>query len=121
VVVTAPFTAPFASVVWSAFRTGSCAFVSWRVSLHSSSGRVAVASFSDLAVASAFARRWAASLGIAVVVRSGPCSSWRVSVPVAVWPSVTFGQVLLVGGGGVRGVASALRVLGFPPASVLAG
>jgi hypothetical protein len=113
------FVPSFSSVVWSAFRASSCGFVSWRVSLHSSSGRVAVASFSDSARACAFARAQARLLGRSVVVRpchlGAPCQpSWRVSVPVSVWaPSPSFGQLLLVGGGGLRGVASALRVLGF--------
>jgi len=59
----------FSSVVWSALRAGSCGFVSWRVSLHAASGRVAVASFAAHAVASAFAAAWARRLGHSVVVR----------------------------------------------------
>ncbi len=112
----------FSSVVWSALRAGSCGFVSWRVSLHAASGRVAVASFAEHAVAAAFARSWAGQLGQSVAVRPGPViggrvRSWRVSVPVAVWPSASAGQLLVRGGGGVRGVAASLRALGFVSAS----
>jgi len=113
----------FSSVVWSAFSAGRCQFVSWRVSSRASSGRVATAWFSSSAVASAIAAAWARRLGHSVVVRqlsSGwPCApAWVVSVPIAVWGlSPAHGQVLVAGGGGVRGVASALRALGFVSAS----
>ncbi len=88
-----------------------------------SSGRVATAWFSSSAVASAFAAAWARRLGHSVVVRrlsSGwPCApAWVVSVPIAVWGlSSAHGQVLVAGGGGVRGVAASLRALGFVSAS----
>jgi hypothetical protein len=127
----------FSSVVWSALRAGGCGFVSWRVSLHAASGRVAVAppcvgipSFGDSAVAAAFARQWSRLLRRAVVMRQGPViggsvRSWRVSVPVLVWAgSASAGQLLVRGGpslrrdsGGVRGVAPALRAIGFVSAS----
>lgn len=113
----------FSSIVWSAVRAGSCGFVSWRVSSHAHTGRVAVASFSSPVVAAAFARRWAQLLGRTVVVRQGPLvggrvRSWRVSVPVQLWPSQSQGQLLVSGAGaGVAGVATALRALGFPPAA----
>jgi len=78
-------------------------------------------------VASAFAAAWARRLGHSVVVRrlsSGwPCApAWVVSVPLAVWGlSPAHGQVLVAGGGGVRGVASALRALGLVSASAEVG
>ena len=115
----ASFVPSFSSVVWAAFRAGGCGFVSWRVSLHSSSGRVAVASFSSALVAAAFARSQAHLIGRSVFVRPGPViggrvRSWRVSVPVSAWvPSASSGQLLIAGGGGLRGVVSQLRVLGF--------
>lgn len=117
------FTPSFSSVVWSAVRAGSCGFVSWRVSLRAQSGRVAVASFSSPLVAAAFARRWARLLGRSVAVRQGPLiggrvTSWRVSVPIQVWPSQSQGQLLVSGAGaGVAGVATALRALGFVTAA----
>jgi hypothetical protein len=122
----ASFFPSFSSVVWAAFRAGSCGFVSWRVSSRLLSGRVAVASFSELARACAFAREQAHLCGRSVVVRPGPVilgsvRSWRVSVPVRVWegsearPS---GQLVVQGGGGLRGVVSQLRVLGFESATV---
>jgi hypothetical protein len=52
-------------------------------------------------------------------VRPGPViggrvTSWRVSVPVPVWaPEPLSGQLLVQGGGGLRGVVSSLRALGF--------
>jgi hypothetical protein len=109
----------FSSVVWSAFRAGGCGFVSWRVSSRALSGRVAVASFGEFRVASAFARSWAGQLGRSVAVRPGPViggrvRSWRVSVPVLAWAgSFPAGQLLVLGGGGLRGVAASLRALGF--------
>ncbi len=111
----ASFFPSFSSVVWAAFRAGSCGFVSWRVSSRSQSGRVAVASFSELARACVFARDQAHLCGRSVVVRPGP-----VSVPVRVWegsearPS---GQLLISGGGGLRGVVASLRALGFESAT----
>jgi len=116
----------FRSAVGSAaVRAGSCGFVSWRVSLHAASGRVAVASFAEHAVAAAFARSWAGQLGQSVAVRPGPViggrvRSWRVSVPVAVWPSASAGQLLVRGGGVVgawvcRGVGRGARRPGFAP------
>ncbi|MBK9709734.1 MAG: hypothetical protein IPO81_00115 [Kouleothrix sp.] len=40
--------------------------------------------------------------------------SWRVSVPVQPWlPLASAGQVVVLGGGGLRGFAAALRALGF--------
>lgn len=112
----------FSSVAWSAFSAGGCQFISWRVSSRSSSGRVATAWFASPAVASAFAAAWARRLGRSVVVRlvSGPpCRpAWVVSVPISVWaPSAHHGQLLVAGGGGVRGLAAALRALGFVTAS----
>lgn len=118
------FLPSFSSVVWSAFRAGSCSLVSWRVSSHSQSGRVASVYFASPAVAAGFARSWAALLGRSVVVRrvalGAPCRPrWVVSVPVAVWAgSAPFGQVAVRGGGGMRGVASCLRALGFSSAAV---
>ena len=111
----------FAAVTWSAFRAGSCAFVSWRTSQHARSGRVACAWFGSAVAAQAFAAQWAAALGRSVVVRrvalGAPVRpSWVVSVPVASWPGAQHGQVLVVGGGGMRGVAAALLALGFQPA-----
>lgn len=119
------FVPSFSSVAWAAFRAGSCGFVSWRVSLHSASGRVAVASFDQQQRAVAFARGQAALLGRSVVVRAGPViggrvTSWRVSVPVLVWlgsEARLSGQLLIQGGGGVRGLASSLRALGFVSAA----
>jgi hypothetical protein len=122
-VVSSSWLPSFSSVVWSALRAGGCGFVSWRVSLRAASGRVAVASFGDIAVASVFARSWSRLLGRSVFVRPGPViggsvRSWRVSVPIAVWPSASAGQLLVQGGGGgVRGVAAALRALGFVSAA----
>jgi len=112
------FIPSFSSVAWSAFRSGGCSFISWRVSSRSQSGRVATAWFSSPTIAAAFARSWSAQLGRSVVVRrlsSGwPCApSWVVSVPVAIWQSPPAGQLVIRGGGGMRGVASALRALGF--------
>ena len=115
----ASFVPSFSSVVWAAFRQGSCGFVSWRVSLAAESGRVSVASFAEPARASAFARAQAHLIGRSVVVRPGPViggrvRSWRVSVPVQAWlPSPSFGQLVIQGGGGLRGVVSQLRCLGF--------
>ena len=105
--------------MWAAFRQGSCGFVSWRVSLRSSSGRVAVASFAELAREQAFARAQAHLIGRSVFVRPGPAiggrvTSWRVSVPVQAWLSLpSFGQLIVAGGSGLRGVVSQLRCLGF--------
>jgi hypothetical protein len=89
---------------------------------HAASGRVAVASFAEHAVASVFARSWSRLLGRSVVVRPGPViggqvRSWRVSVPIALWPSSSAGQLLVRGGGGIRGVAASLRALGFVSAA----
>jgi hypothetical protein len=121
----ASFFPSFSSVVWAAFRAGSCGFVSWRVSSRSQSGRVAVASFSEFSRACAFARDQAHLRGRAVFVRPGPViggrvRSWRVSVPVRVWEGSearSSGQLLISGGSGVRGVAASLRVLGFVSAT----
>ena len=115
----ASFVPSFSSVVWAAFRQGSCGFVSWRVSLAAESGRVAVASFAEFARAAAFARAQAHLIGRSVFVRPGPAiggrvRSWRVSVPVQAWlPLASSGRVLIAGGGGLRGFVSALRALGF--------
>ena len=44
----------------------------------------------------------------------GRVRSWRVSVPVQPWlPLASAGQVVVLGGGGLRGFAAALRALGF--------
>jgi hypothetical protein len=58
-------------------QAGGCGFVSWRVSLHAASGRVAVASFGDIAAASVFARSWSRLLGRSVAVRPGPVIGGR--------------------------------------------
>ena len=121
----ASFFPSFSSVCWAAFRAGGCGFVSWRVSLRSESGRVAVASFEAFDVACSFARGQAALIGRSVAVRPGPAisgrvRSWRVSVPVRVWegsearPS---GQLRVSGGGGIRGFVAQLRLLGFESAT----
>ncbi len=113
----------FSSVVWSAFSTGGCQFVSWRVSSRAVSGRVATVWFASPIVAGTFATAWAGRLGRSVLVRrvapGAPCRpAWVVSVPIALWsPSPHHGQVLVAGGGGVRGVAASLRALGFVPAA----
>jgi hypothetical protein len=118
------FLPSFSSVVWSAFRAGSCSLVSWRVSLRSQSGRVATAYFASPAAAASFARSWASLLGRSVVVRRAalgwPCRpAWVVSVPVLAWPgSQSSGQVAIRGAGGMRGVAACLRALGFVSAAV---
>ena len=80
-----------------------------------------MASFSELARACAFARDQAHLCGRSVVVRPGPViggrvRSWRVSVPVLVWEGSepqSYGLLAIQGGGGLRGVVSALRTLGF--------
>jgi len=73
-------------------------------------------------VAGVVSAAWARRLGHSVVVRrlsSGwPCApAWVVSVPVGGWRAVSAGQVLVRGGGGVRGVASGLRALGVVAAA----
>lgn len=86
---------------------------------------MAVASFGSPAVAAAFARGQARLIGRSVAVRPGPViggrvSSWRVSVPVLVWSGSEarlHGQLLICGGGGLRGVAASLRALGFVTAA----
>jgi hypothetical protein len=104
------------SVAWSAFRAGSLVSVLLRSSSHSASGRVLVCQFKRGASASAFARRWAARLGISIFVRcAGWAGRWEVSVPVH-YPSShlpAWGLVPCVGG--VRGFARSLASCGFAP------
>ena len=74
------FSAPrFRSVVGSGLR--SCVSWSVRPSGRSASGRVAVVVFPSVALAGAFARRWAVALGVGVAVRSVG-GYFAVSVPV---------------------------------------
>lgn len=105
------------SVAFSAFRAGSLRSLVVRRSLHSRSGFVLVASFHSSASASAFARRWAARLGLPVAVRrSGRRSgaSWSVSVPVVVAEPSVFAcvaaRVSFVGG-----LRSLVRQLSWSP------
>jgi hypothetical protein len=106
----------FSSVVWSAFRAGSCTLVAWRASAHASSRRAAEAFFVSRASAWSFARRWAVRLGVTVPIRRAR-SGWSVAVPVASWvASAGAGAVIMRGPtGGVRGVARGVRAASLAP------
>ena len=91
------------SAAFSAFRTGGLRAVCVRQSRRAFSGVVLIASFASSARAGSFARRWAARLGVSVVVRrSGRW--WAVSVPVVA-------PVRLVGAGLFAPVVGGLRGL----------
>jgi hypothetical protein len=103
------------SAVWSAFRSGGLVRWGVRPSVRSSSGAVAVLSFSSPAAAGRFAARAARRAGVSVAVRPA-AGCWSVSVPVPL-PSSSFvvsfpaGLFAPLSGGfaGVRGLALALR------------
>lgn len=102
------------SVAFSAFRAGSLVSVLLRSSSHSPSCRVLVCSFSSRQRAGAFARRWAARLGVSVFLRPVvPGLLWSVSIPVE-FPSSRLperGLVSVVGG--LRGFVQRLASCGF--------
>ena len=100
--------APFRSVAFSAFRSGSLASVARRPASWSPSVLVGVFGFRSPASAGAFASRWAARLGVAVRVRR--CGSlWAVAVPVAGVPSGSAAGLWV--SGGLRGLLRALALL----------
>jgi len=70
------------SLSFSALRAGSLFALRVRPSMHSFSGFVLVAAFRRQAAAAAWARRWAARLGLSVAVRLVQ-GGWAVSVPVS--------------------------------------
>lgn len=89
------------SLSWSAFRAGSLQSVWMGPSEHSFSGAVLRFSFARPACAAAFARRWAARVGVSLAVRRDPGGLVSVSVPIAPphtrWPGS--GRVVVVAGG----------------------
>jgi hypothetical protein len=96
------------SAVWSGFRSGGLSSFAVRPSGRSSSGVVAVLSFSSPAAAGRFAARAARRAGVSVAVRLVG-GLWAVSVPVSSGcsPAVRWGARC---GGGVRRVAALLRL-----------
>ena len=82
--------APFAH--WRPAALGA----SFRPSVRSFTGLVAVVRFSDRVAASRFAERWASRLGPACrwcAVRPAPAGGWLVSVPVVPSPASSVGAV----------------------------
>ena len=96
------------SAVWSGFRSGGLSSFAVRPSGRSSSGVVAVLSFSSSAAAGRFAARAARRAGVSVAVRLVG-GLWAVSVPVFCGrpPGGRWGVGCR---GGVRRVAAALRL-----------
>ena len=100
--------APFRSVSFSAFRSGSLASVALRPASWSPACLVGVFGFRSPACAGRFAARWAGRLGVAVGVRRSG-SLWAVPVPVAGVPSGSRSGLWV--SGGLRGLLRALALL----------
>ncbi len=101
---------PVRSLAFSAFRSGGLRGLTFRSSSRSFSRFVGVASFSSVAAAARFARRWSVRLGVSVAV-----SGLSVSVPClpprhSRWPSWVGRPVFF--GGGVRGLVAGLSRAG---------